>query len=322
MLGKDTCFIKEITVKNKDLIRIAALIVCACVVIVCAVMVVNYAIDYIHSRQLNDSLAAQYHASSTEVPTQTQPSAPAMTADALPDSSAAPEQPPTVTDVPKTTYDPWGGYPDNPYREILPQFKTLQATNRDICGWITIGSDLDQAVVQRDNTYYLTRDYMGQSNVNGAIFIDMQVDLRTRPSCYILYGHNMKTQAMFGMLRKYDNASYLREHPIITFNTQYEDGEYAIFSLTTISLNNGDRNYVQFFNLPNAIGEARSTIIERLKDMSDYRISLDVDEDDQLLILVTCTGDDAERRLVAARRLRSGEDAKSLNMTYLLAEKR
>ena len=30
---------------------------------------------------------------------------------------------------------------------------------------------LDEAVVQRDNSYYLNRDYRGYHNANGAIFL-------------------------------------------------------------------------------------------------------------------------------------------------------
>lgn len=56
-------------------------------------------------------------------------------------------------------------------------------------------------MVQRDNTYYLNRDYLGYHNDNGAIFLDMGCDLTGNPKALILYGHNMKTGAMFGNLR-------------------------------------------------------------------------------------------------------------------------
>ena len=40
---------------------------------------------------------------------------------------------------------------------------------------------------------------------------------------------------------------------------------------------------------------------------------LDVNEEDQLLLLITCTGDDSERLVVSARRLRDGETEDSLH---------
>lgn len=310
------------TDEKRAAVRIAAICICASIAIICAVLMLKYAMDYYIAQKINDTLAAQYHAESTAVWVTDLPEPTLPTAETMLPAAEAASFPTAVANAPKSTYDPFGGYPNNRYREVSAQFKQLQKTNKDICGWITIGTDLDQAVVQRDNQYYLTRDYTGKSNVNGAIFLDEQVELRQRPTCYILYGHNMKTQAMFGMLHKYDKISYLREHPIITFNTEYEDGEFAVFAVGTTYLDPGSPRYVDYFLLPKADDSFRAGIISRIEAVSDYTISLDVSTEDQLLILVTCSGDDQERRYVAARRLREGENAKSLNMTYLLAEKR
>ena len=41
-------------------------------------------------------------------------------------------------------------------------------------------------------------------------------------------------------------------------------------------------------------------------------MTVDVNTDDQLLLLVTCNGDDTERRIVAARRVRDGESEDGL----------
>lgn len=306
---------------RKNVIRSAVIGVCACVAIVSAVMLIRYAVDYFRTKKINAELVAQYHAE-TAAPTLTE--TPMPTAEPAVDWTAAPVRQTSVpaAAAPKATYDPFGGYPNNPYREVLAQFKTLQKTNPDICGWITIGSELDQAVVQRDNEYYLTRDYTGKQNKNGAIFLDEQVKLWKRPTCYILYGHNMKTQEMFGSLHKYDSLSYLREHAVITFDTQYEEGQYAVFASGTISLDPGSLGFADYYNLPDAAGEKRSAILDRIRRVSDYQIELDVSQDDQLLILVTCVGDDRERRFVAARRLRDGENEGTLHMTYLLATKK
>lgn len=224
-----------------------------------------------------------------------------------PESTADVTAAPAVTTTVPSSYDPFGGYPNNPKRKKADSFVKLQKTNPDICGWITIGNDLDQAVVQRDNEYYLRRDYTTKHNANGAIFLDEQVELFQRPTCYIPYGHNMKTGAMFGMLQKYDDISYLRDHAVITFNTQYEDGQFAVFATGIVSLEPSNSHFADYFNLPHAESKTREQIIARLQKISEFRIPLDVSSDDQLLILVTCAGDDSERRFVAARRMREGE---------------
>ena len=68
--------------------------------------------------------------------------------------------------------------------------------------------DLDEPVVHKDNTFFLDHDAMGKRNANGAIFMDQGTSLLTRPYTILLYGHNMKTGAMFGNLRKYEDFSY------------------------------------------------------------------------------------------------------------------
>ena len=69
----------------------------------------------------------------------------------------------------------------NPYALIQKRFERIRRQNQDIIGWLTIDDLLDMAVVQRDNTYYLNRDYQGYHNVNGAVFLEESCDLRTRP---------------------------------------------------------------------------------------------------------------------------------------------
>lgn len=308
-------------VNKKNVIRLAAVGVCLSIAIVSAVMLVSYVVDYFRTKQINAELAAQYHAE-TAAPTLTE--TPIITTEPTEFSTAVPIQQTLIpaTSAPKATYDPFGGYPNNPYREVLPRFRTLHKTNPDICGWISIGTELDQAVVQRDNKYYLTRDYTGKQNKNGAIFLDEQVKLWKRPTCYILYGHNMKTQEMFGILHKYDTLSYLRKHAVITFDTQYEEGQYAVFASGTIFLDQGSLGFADYYNLPDATDGQRAAILERIRRVSDYKIDLEVSGNDQLLILITCVGNDRERRFVAARRLRDGENEDTLRMTYLLATKK
>ena len=309
--------------RNKMLITIG-IIACTAVLIISLILLGRYLIDYALSKRMDAMLASQYHSQeaqnalpAVEAPLSQPILDPNRTADVLPIDT------PNVAAAaigPRATYDPFGGYPGNPTRQVAEKFIGLQKTNKDICAWVSIDTVLDQAVVQRDNEYYLRRDYTGQANTNGAIFLDEAVKLTQRPTCYILYGHNMKTGAMFGMLHHYETLAYLRQHPIVTFDTMYEDGEFAIFAVGRVSITGGTSAFVDYYHLPKADTVNRERIISLLKKNSDFRIPLEIDTDDQLLILVTCTGDDTERRFVAARRLRDGENAKSLNMTYLLAE--
>ena len=98
-------------------------------------------------------------------------------------------------------------YPDNPKREIPERFRSLRKKSNYIIGWISF-DQVDEAVAQKDNTFFLNHDALGKRNSNGAIFLDEDVRLITRPYTLFLYGHNMKNGNMFGRLKKYEENTY------------------------------------------------------------------------------------------------------------------
>ena len=52
--------------------------------------------------------------------------------------------------------------------------------------------------------------------------------------------------------------------------------------------------------------------MEKLRSLSACCDRIDLRGDDQVLLLITCDGSDAQRLAIAARRLREGEDRESL----------
>ena len=90
---------------------------------------------------------------------------------------------------------------------------------------------MGEAVAQKDNTFFLNHDATEKRNSNGAIFLDSGIFLTTRPYTMNLYGHNMKSGNMFGRLKKNKESAYFYKHRIITFDTLYEDGKYAVFAV-------------------------------------------------------------------------------------------
>ena len=144
--------------------------------------------------------------------------------------------------------------------------------------------------------------------------MDEGTSLLTRPYTILVYGHNMKSGAMFGNLRKYEEFSYCYQHRVFQFDTLYEEGQYAIFAVETISLTPGKGKYVNLIDLESTDRETRRNALQALENHSLHNAMLDVNEEDQILLLVTCTGDDDERLIVAARRLRDGEREDHLTM--------
>ena len=202
-------------------------------------------------------------------------------------------------------------YPDNPGLKMSERFKKLRKKGKYIVGWISF-DEVDEAVAQKDNTFFLNHDATGKKNSNGAIFLDSGIFLTTRPYTMILYGHNMKSGNMFGRLKKYKESAYFYKHRIITFDTLYEDGKYAVFAVMEMDTTPGTARWYDLWSLNADNYAEREAAIRALERRSVISSALDVQADEQILLLVTCLDGDTERLVVAARRLREGETENNL----------
>lgn len=279
------------------------------------VRLAGYGLDWLASRHASEELRQVYYsqpAANTPTPLPTAaPATPAPTA--IPAATLLPTAKPGL---------PAMGYPENPKLQISSRFRALRGKSKYIVGWLTIPGLLDEAVAQRNNTYFLTHDALGGKNVNGAVFLDENISLKTRPYTLILYGHNMKTGAMFGGLRNYETASFYHNAPLIAFDTLYEDGRYVVFAVGSVSTEPQGRNFVDFYALTSDDIEKRQAAIDALKAASVYTCTVDAQPDDQLLLLVTCLEKDDSRRVIAARRVREREDEKELKKQVEKSRKR
>ena len=294
---------KPRTAQQRKKLLCLFLAVLACALVVWgAVGLIRYFSDLSASRQTAAELRSIYD---QPVPVTEAPAA---------DLTAVPVPPTAVpaTEVP-ADYGllPSVPYPYNSALHIADRFKDLQRKGRYIVGWLRMDS-VDEPVVLKDNSYFLTRDATGKKNVNGAIFMDAGTRLETRPYTVILYGHNMKSGSMFGRLRKYRDISYLRKNRFITFDTMYEDGRYAVFAAAEINVVPGTSAYFDIWSLDDRTAAGRAEALRNLEIHSLHSNIIDVRPDDQILLLVTCVEDDDYRFIVAARRLRDGETESTL----------
>lgn len=298
-------------------------IACAAVFVGCAIALINYFSNLAISKEASEQLGDIY-ASARDTVSEAPSAAPSPT----PLTTAAPTSPrqegllPTATTPQPTATELWPQvYADNPKLKVTSVFDELQSQNRDIIAWLKIENELDEPVVQRDNTYYLTHNALGQTSVTGALFLDEICDLIHVPTQMIIYGHNMKTGAMFGMLKKYTvkGSSYYKEHAFIDFNTLYENGRYVIFAVCEVDIRSDQPYYLPFWHYQRFSSEKQFTdYVASARAFSHYFCSVDVEPGDRLLTLSTCTGtDDNKRLIVMARKLRENEDLLALNMAVM-----
>lgn len=191
---------------------------------------------------------------------------------------------------------------NQPVHAVQERFQELLQINEEIVGWLTIDQTLiDYPVVQsNDNEFYLDHDVTRKPNNNGSIFMDYRNDINNFPQQHIvLYGHNMKNKSMFASLLHYESSWYLQQHPIIQFDTLYEKGHWEIFS---VQKTNTQNNYIRT-NFANE--EDFLNFIHELKESSLHEIDVELNPQDIILTLSTCsTVSDDSRFAVHARLIR------------------
>ena len=277
----------------------------ALMIIYGVIRLIAYGAEYYSSRQSSQALYELY-----EEPTEAVSAPPTAAPTAVP-VTAAPQQE-TAAPVPTQSLilEPVP-YAENPGLRMSERFRKLKKKSSYIIGWLSMDA-LEEPVALKDNTYFLTHDVYGKKNANGAIFTDSGINLLTRPYTIYLFGHNMKSGNMFGRLKKYKESAYFYRHRIISFDSEYEDGKYAVFAAAEISTEPGDRNYYNLWALDSNRADEREAALQQLLARSFHANLLDVKPDEQLLILVTCDSRETDRLIVAARRLRDGESENNL----------
>ena len=109
--------------------------------------------------------------------------------------------------VEKYVYEEKDGFPQ-------VDFATLQADNSDVVGWIYIpDTNVNYPVLKgSSNQVYLTLDFRGNWSIAGSIFMDVLCSSDFSDQETMIYGHNMHNGAMFGRLKKFEDAKYLEAH--------------------------------------------------------------------------------------------------------------
>ena len=187
-------------------------------------------------------------------------------------------------------------------------FAELYAQNPHVVGWLEMDPDIALPVVQWDNSFYMDHDFDGNESVAGTLFVDSRNTLWPQDDHILIYGHNMKDGSMFGSLNNYRNVGFLRATTCIQFNTIYGDAQYVPFALFDASMTKDDPNYFKLIRLNFSEEQPFDAFLADVQSRSLFDIPVDVNEDDQLLSLVTCSYSmDNGRFIIMCRKLREDE---------------
>ncbi len=175
--------------------------------------------------------------------------------------------------------------------DVLPEYEDLYKINKRLIGWIKIAdTNIDYPVMQTvDNEYYLDHDFGQNYDKNGCIFMDKDCDVIDRSTNLIVYGHHMKSGAMFGHLDKYTDESFYQEHQTFQFDTIYEKGTYQVayaFPAKVLAEDEIAFKYYQFIDA-NSEDEFNSNMMA-MAEMSLYDTGITPVYGDELVTLSTC----------------------------------
>ena len=195
----------------------------------------------------------------------------------------------------------------------LPDLSLLYEQNHDLAGWLSIeGTQIDYPVMFRadDEKYYLSHNFDREKDENGALLIQAGCDPFTQGGNIIIHGHNMKNGEMFGSLEEYEEEAYFRKHPVLRFDTLYEQGEYeivAVFLTQVYRKNENVFKYYQVFSL-----ESQTEFDEfysNIKALALYDTGKDAAYGDSFLMLSTCAYHVPNGRFVVVARKAQNEAA-------------
>ena len=208
-----------------------------------------------------------------------------------------------------------------PTEEEKVDWAKLKDINKEIVGWVEINdTQIDYPVLyhegdSRSSQYYLYRDYKGNPDDWGSVFIDYRSTKSTKSKNVIMHGHHMNDGTMFADMLKYGRYSidmdFYKKSPTITFNTPEENATYkiiSVFKTNTLS------SHGEFFNY--MIGEFQNekdfmNYVYNVRVRSMVNCPVDVNEDDSLITLSTCSYEYTDfRTVIVARKVRKGESAK------------
>lgn len=186
----------------------------------------------------------------------------------------------------------------NYYANIPTNFPRLLELNPDVVGWLRVNNTKANYPITKytDNQFYLEHDIYKREVITGWVFMDYRNDHVNLDKNTIIYGHNLISGYMFGDLKNTTNKDWYTnpENQIITFNTLEKEMRWQIISMyrtnyTTDYLKTG------FFN-----DEAFMNFVNMIKERSIYNFNVQVNADDKILTLSTCTGSNNRRMVIHA----------------------
>ena len=200
-------------------------------------------------------------------------------------------------------------YPDNPLRNVQPSLTELIKNNKDVVGHLVIDGVLDEIVMQRNNTFYLTHSSLGASSGAGAVFADEGCSFRNPPENLLLRGQCVVPGKTFHSLLQFASggSAFVSTASTARLTTLYEEKNYVLFAVIAASSDPASPHYFNYASHPTfTTDEAMMAYVQSAREHSLYPFRVDVQPTDRLLTLATMGGTDT--LVLMYRMARDGEN--------------
>lgn len=184
-------------------------------------------------------------------------------------------------------------------------FESAQLDNENICGWIQIpGIDIIDYPILRssakmDDSYYLNHDVYNRESFAGSIYIQKVNHKDFGDPNTVIYGHDMLNGTMFGQLKKFRDKEFFDKNREIYIYTPGHILKYEIISAFVYDnrhiMNSFDfskpEQRQEFFDACTNPKSMTKNVVEGAK----------LEEDDKIITLSTCTGNNSQRYLIIGK---------------------
>lgn len=190
---------------------------------------------------------------------------------------------------------------ENTTEENGIDFKTLKEKNPEIVAYLKVnGTKIDYVVTKgSDNKYYLKHNLYKKYNRAGWIFMDYHNKLDGNDKNIVIYGHNTLDGTMFGTLRNVVKKDWYEneDNHIIKLELDGTTLTYQVFSTYSIKVED------YYINTIFKDNDEFNKFVNTLKKRSVYNYDVEVNGDDSILTLSTCTGNGKSRMVLHAKLL-------------------
>lgn len=177
-------------------------------------------------------------------------------------------------------------------------FSELYKVNNEIVSWISVDStNINYPIVKSDNNeFYLNHNINKSYDSNGWTFMDYRNNSDLSDSNTIFYGHNLINKTSFGSVSNMFTDKWFEtsNHNIVVAN---KNGKYT-YKIFSVYYSEPDSSYLQT-NYDNK--NEYLDFLNMLKEKSKFNFSEELNENDKIITLSTCTDDNKGRRVVHAK---------------------